>query len=164
MRKGWSFGSFATLPKSFPGAKHPARGEDEGKKEVDILVFANILMPIGWPLKPLRHEDGLTVHFQTLAILEIPIMKKMLAIAAIVASTQAGAFWGMGDGFGDGFGDGTMDFNMIFSGRSNSRVNGHGYGYNHPYYGYAPYYGHAPYYAPVAPVAPAAQAPQAQAN
>ncbi|RDH86516.1 MAG: sulfur globule protein CV1 [endosymbiont of Seepiophila jonesi] len=88
-------------------------------------------------------------------------MKKIIAIAALIASTQANAFWGFNDngyndGMFDGFGDGDMAFNMSFSGkaRSSAHTTARGYGYDAPYY-----YGYAPYgapYAPVAPVAPAA--------
>ncbi|QYZ67829.1 MAG: hypothetical protein OI74_02715 [Gammaproteobacteria bacterium (ex Lamellibrachia satsuma)] len=85
-------------------------------------------------------------------------MKKIIAIAALIASTQANAFWGFNDngynnGMFDGMGDGDMAFNMNVSG--NARGNAHNtyrsYGYNAPYgYGYAPY-------APVAPQAPVAR-------
>jgi len=92
-------------------------------------------------------------------------MKKIIAIAALIASTQASAFWGFNDNNGmfDGIGDGDMDFSMGFSGkaRGNAHNTYRGYGYNAPY-GYAPY-AHAPYYAPVAPIAPVAPlAPVAQ--
>ncbi|KRT56124.1 sulfur globule family protein [endosymbiont of Ridgeia piscesae] len=83
-------------------------------------------------------------------------MKKIIAIAALIASTQANAFWGFNDNNGmfDGMGDGDMAFNMSFSGNARGNANNsyRGYGYNAPYG-----YGYAPYYAPVAPMAPTAQ-------
>lgn len=97
-------------------------------------------------------------------------MKKIIAIAAILASAQASAFWGSnGDNMfdGNGMGDGDASFSMGFSGNARSSARGTGYGrgynnyngYNAPYgYGYAPYgaapYGYAPVAAPVAPAAP----------
>jgi hypothetical protein len=71
-------------------------------------------------------------------------MKKIIAIAALIASTQASAFWDFNDNNG-------MAFNMSASGnaRGNSHNTYRSYGYNAPY-------GYAPYYAPVAPLAPAA--------
>ena len=110
-------------------------------------------------------------------------MKKIIAIAAIVAATSmtsASAFWGNGpfsntgsgaapwSTFGDMFGMNEVNF----SAKNQGRVNGNGYGnpyagynsYGTPSYGYAPY-GYAPYgapygAAPVAPVAPAAPVAQ----
>lgn len=63
------------------------------------------------------------------------------------------------NGFGDGYGNGSADgaasgsFNFSMGARANSSVNGRGYGYNAPYYGYAPY-GY-----PVASIGPAPVAP-----
>ncbi len=102
-------------------------------------------------------------------------MKKIIAIAALIASAQASAFWGWNDnssyGYGnaynngvfDGIGNGdaeadfTFDFSMTARMRGEGRGNGNGYGYGngngYGYNGYAPYYG-APYgYPPVAPMA-----------
>ena len=108
-------------------------------------------------------------------------MKKIIAIAAIVATSSASAFWGnnsyngynngYGNGAFDGVGDasGAADFSMNFSGkgntnmRSNSNFAGNGYNYQAPYWAATPYgYGApaAPFAAPVAPAAP--QAPAAK--
>ena len=97
-------------------------------------------------------------------------MKKIIAIAAIIASAQASAFWdssngsttgaynGNGDFVGNGTGEGEATFSMDFKGRGrtngdfrgNGDTNGNfaGYGYESVPYGYAPYQ---------APVAPAAK-------
>jgi hypothetical protein len=91
-------------------------------------------------------------------------MKKIIAIAAIVASAQASAFFDNGNGsmngannangdfLGNGSGEGEATFSMNFSGKGrtagdvkgNASNNGNftGYGYESPYYA-----------APVAPVA-----------
>ncbi len=101
-------------------------------------------------------------------------MKKIIAILAIVASTQAAAFWdssngstsgaynGAGDFVGNGSGEGEATFSMNFKGRGRTsgdfRGNGDTSG-NWSGYGYdsIPYY--APYgMAPQAPVAPAQNA------
>ena len=83
-------------------------------------------------------------------------MKKIIAIAALIASTQASAFWGFNDNNSmfDSMGDGDMAFNMSASGngRGNTHNTYRGNGYNAPYG-----YGYAPHYAPVAPQAPVAQ-------
>jgi hypothetical protein len=101
------------------------------------------------------------------------VMKKIIAILAIVASTQAAAFWdssngstsgaynGAGDFVGNGSGEAEATFSMDFKGRGrtsgdfrgngDSSGNWSGYGYDSPYY-----YG-APMAAPVAPQAPASQ-------
>ena len=93
-------------------------------------------------------------------------MKKILAIAALVASAQASAFWGWDDSnsASDGRYDGSADlagdyageaeatFSMTFTGKAKTRGNFKGsgdsdgrwagYGYDAPYYwGYTPYYG-----------------------
>ena len=109
--------------------------------------------------------------------------KKLIALAAVLATTQASAFWnngynnGWNNGYGntatngvfDGHGDaaGAGDFSMNFSGRGHTNVRGYGYGYgagdgwgrgynySAPYWAYAPH-GHAPA-APVAPETPAAE-------
>ena len=95
-------------------------------------------------------------------------MKKIIAIAAIIASAQASAFWdsangsttsgynGNGDFVGNGSGEGEATFSMEFTGKgrtagdmkANADSNGNfsGYGYDQPYYG-------APMAAPVAPAA-----------
>ena len=99
-------------------------------------------------------------------------MKKIIAIAAIIASAQASAFWdswdsgngsatgaynGAGDMVGNGTAEGEATFSMDFKGRGrtdgdfkgNADTNGNlsGYGYeSYPYYG-------APMAAPVAPAA-----------
>jgi len=101
-------------------------------------------------------------------------MKKIIAIAAIIASAQASAFWdssngsatgnynGAGDMVGNGTAEGEATFSMDFTGKGrtagdfkgNADTSGDfsGYGYeSNPYY-----YG-APMMAPQAPVAPAAQ-------
>ena len=105
-------------------------------------------------------------------------MKKIIAIAAILVSAQASAFWdssngsttgnynGAGDFVGNGSGEGEATFSMDFKGRGRTngdfRGNGDtggnwsGYGYeSQPYYYGAPMM--APQAAPVAPQAPAAQ-------
>jgi len=91
-------------------------------------------------------------------------MKKIFAIAAILASAQASAFWGWdnsnnssngaydatGDFIGDGSAEAEATFSMNFTGRG--KANGDfkgtgdtdgswaGYGYDAPYYyGYQPY-------------------------
>jgi hypothetical protein len=90
-------------------------------------------------------------------------MKKIIAIAALIASAQATAFWGWNDtgnyGYGnaynngwfDGIGNGDADFAFDFD--MNARINfdgagygnGYGYGagngYGRGYNGYSPYYG-----------------------
>jgi hypothetical protein len=114
-------------------------------------------------------------------------MKKIIAIAAVLATAQASAWWGgngwdnnynNGYGYGNGYTNGVFDgvgdahgegnFSMNFSGRghTNMRGYGNGYGYGDGWgrgYNYAaPGYGYAPYaYAPMAPMAPVA--PQAEA-
>lgn len=97
-------------------------------------------------------------------------MKKIIAIAAIIATAQASAFWNdngntnhTGNGSFDtaGSGEAEATFSMNFSGRGKSDFRGNGVldnQYNWAQYdGYYPYYGGAPYGMP-APVAPA-QAP-----
>jgi len=103
-------------------------------------------------------------------------MKKIIAIAAIIASAQASAFWdssngsttgaynGAGDFVGNGTAEGEATFSMDFKGRGRTdgdfRGNGDtsgnwsGYGYeSYPYWGgYQPYMV-APQQAPVAPAA-----------
>ena len=96
-------------------------------------------------------------------------MKKIIAIAAIIASAQAAAFWdssngsttgaynGAGDFVGNGSGEGEATFSMDFTGkgRSNGDFKGNGDTTgNFSGYGYesTPYYG-APMAAPVAPAA-----------
>jgi hypothetical protein len=89
-------------------------------------------------------------------------MKKIIAIVALIAATQASAFWGWNDGsaygYNNGYADGagsadaeadfTFDFSM--SARMRGEGRGHGDGYANGYgngYGYnahIPYYG-APY-------------------
>jgi hypothetical protein len=62
-------------------------------------------------------------------------MKKIIAIAAIIASAQASAFWNNDNGYtnADSRFDGNGYQNM------NSNFDGRGYGYNQSYqYGYAP--------------------------
>jgi hypothetical protein len=105
-------------------------------------------------------------------------MKKIIAIAALLAATQASAFWGWNDssnyGYGNGYNNGyfdgvgagdaeadfTFDFSMSASMRGEGRGNGYGNGYGngngYGYNGYIPYYG-APYgyLPPAAPVDPA---------
>ena len=98
-------------------------------------------------------------------------MKKIIAIAAIIASAQASAFWdssngsgtgaynGAGDMVGNGTAEGEATFSMDFKGRgrtdgdfrgnADTAGNFSGYGYDAPYYGYG--------MMPQAPVAPAAQ-------
>lgn len=91
-------------------------------------------------------------------------MKKIFAIAALIASAQASAFWGWdssngstnsayngtGDFVGDGSGEAEATFSMKFTGRGkangdfkgNGDTDGNwaGYGYDAPYYyGYQPY-------------------------
>ena len=94
-------------------------------------------------------------------------MKKIIAIAAIIASAQASAFWdssngstagnynGAADMVGNGTGEGEATFSMDFTGKGRTagdfRGNGNTAG-NFSGYGYD-----APYYAPQAPVAPAAK-------
>ena len=97
-------------------------------------------------------------------------MKKLIAIAIVIASAQASAWWGdgwgnrgwnnnynNGYGWGNGYGNSVMDgagdasgggdFSMNFSGRGNTNMRGYGsgYGYGDGYgrgYNYsAPYYG-----------------------
>ncbi|MDJ0738088.1 MAG: sulfur globule family protein [Gammaproteobacteria bacterium] len=106
-------------------------------------------------------------------------MKKMIALAALIAAMPASAFWGWNDwgnsGYGNGYNNGyvdgagdaeadfTFDFNMSARFRGEGRGHGYGvgdgygngYGYNAhiPYYG-APY-GYLPPWPPVAPEAPA---------
>lgn len=99
-------------------------------------------------------------------------MKHIIAIAAILASAHASAFWGFdnsntqGDGNYNGAADMAADasaeaeatFSMTFTGKgktsgnfagnSNNATNWSGYGYDAPYY-------YGPYGAPVAPQAPA---------
>ena len=105
-------------------------------------------------------------------------MKKIIAIAALVAaatvSTSASAFWnnGSNNGFGSFPFNGMSDMfgmnEVNFSAKNQSRFNGYGYGhptanyagYQAPAYGYAPYGYGAPVAAPVAPVAPAAPVAQ----
>ena len=96
------------------------------------------------------------------------IMKKLIALLAMVAATQASGFWGWNDygnrgygnvynnGYADGVGaadaeaDFTFDFNMTASMRTEGRGNGYGSGYGygdgygHGYNSHIPYYG-APY-------------------
>ena len=96
-------------------------------------------------------------------------MKKIIAIAAIVASAQASAFFDNSNGsmngankansdfVGNGTGEGEATFSMNFSGKGRTagdfkrngttNTNGTAYGYEQPAYGYAP----------AAPVAPAAK-------
>ena len=98
-------------------------------------------------------------------------MKKIIAIAAIIATAQASAFWGgnndgsyynNGTGAFDtaGNGEGEATFSMNFSGKGKSDFRGNGQiddsfnGSNG--YSYAPYYG-APVAPVAAPVAPAAK-------
>ena len=97
-------------------------------------------------------------------------MKKIIAIAAIIASAQASAFWdssngstagnynGAGDMVGNGSGEGEATFSMNFTGKGRTagdfKGNGttagsaSGYGYESQPYGAAPM---------AAPVAPAAK-------
>ena len=102
-------------------------------------------------------------------------MKKIIALAAIIASAQASAFWdswdssngsatgnynGAADMVGNGTGEGEATFSMNFTGKGRSagdfKGNGNtagdfsGYGYESSPYG-------APMMAPAAPVAPAAK-------
>jgi hypothetical protein len=107
-------------------------------------------------------------------------MKKVIAMLALVAATQASAFWGWndwgngsyGNGYSNGYADGlghadaaadfTFDFDMNAAIRFDGRGYGNGYGSGYGYgdgYGYnahVPYYG-APYgfLPPPAPVAAA---------
>jgi hypothetical protein len=98
-------------------------------------------------------------------------MKKIIAIAALIASMQASAFWGWNDSYNNGYFDGVgaadaeadFSFDMTFSAsmRGGGRGNGDGYGYGagrgHSYNAHVPYYG-APYgYVPMVPVEPAAE-------
>jgi hypothetical protein len=89
-------------------------------------------------------------------------MKKIIAIAALIAATQASAFWGWNDGsaygYNDGYADGaghadaeadfTFDFSMSArmrgEGRGDGYANGYGYGNGYGYNAHIPYYG-APY-------------------
>lgn len=89
-------------------------------------------------------------------------MKKIIAIAAIIASAQASAFWGDSDGYNNG--NGSMDtagngeaeatFSMNFSGKGKTDMRAAGKAEDswNSNTGYAPYYG-----VPTAPVAPAAK-------
>ena len=107
-------------------------------------------------------------------------MKKFIAILAIVATTQATAFWGWNDwgnsGYGNGYNngyfdgvgnaDGAADFafdfdmnaSMRFDGQGygNGYGSGYGYGNGYGYNGHVPYYG-APYgfVPPMVPAQPA---------
>ena len=107
-------------------------------------------------------------------------MKKIIAIAAIIASAQASAFWGWdnsnnapdgryngkGDFIGNATGEAEATFSMTFTGKGKTRgdfkgngdsnSNWAGYGYDAPYY-----YGYTPYAASVTPVTAPAQ-PAAQ--
>lgn len=101
------------------------------------------------------------------------IMKRIIAIAALIATAQASAFWGWNDGanygnanaFNNGYFDGVgnadgeadFTFDMSFSarmrgeGRGYGNGNGYGAGNGYGYNGHIPYYG-APYgYAPPLP-------------
>lgn len=102
-------------------------------------------------------------------------MKKLIAIAALLAATQASAFWGWNDagqyGYGnvyndgrfDGVGDAQADFAFDFDmtgrmswegdGYGNARGYGAGDGYGYGYHGYMPYHGYGvPYgYPPLGP-------------
>lgn len=91
-------------------------------------------------------------------------MKHLIAIAALLASVQASAFWGWndnsqyahGNAYNNGYADGdaeadfTFDFNMRASMRTEGRGYGNGYGYGYGrgdgygYNSYIPYYA-APY-------------------
>lgn len=105
-------------------------------------------------------------------------MKKIIALAALIASAQASAFWGWNDSYNNGYGnaanngyfdgvgagdaeaDFTFDFNMTARMRGEGRGYGNGYGYGdgngYGYNAHVPYYG-APYgYGPMVPVAPMA--------
>ena len=91
-------------------------------------------------------------------------MKKIIAIAAIIASAQASAFFGNNDGnytnagngafdtAGNGEGEATFSMNFAGKGKSDFRGNGNMTDSFNGYNGYAPYYG-APVAAPVAPAA-----------
>ena len=100
-------------------------------------------------------------------------MKKIIAIAALIAATQASAFWGWNDGsaygYNDGYVDGagnaeadfTFDFKMSArmrgEGRGDGYANGYGYGNGYGYNAHIPYYG-APYgYFPPVTVPPPAE-------
>ena len=90
-------------------------------------------------------------------------MKKFIAIAAVLVSAQATAFWGWNDGsqhlFGNGYNngyfdgvgnaDGEADFSFDFSMSARMRTEGRGAGYGQGY-GHGNGYGynsHIPYYA-----------------
>jgi hypothetical protein len=121
------------------------------------------------------------------------IMKKIIAIVAIIASAQASAFWnndngytstdgrfdgngyGYGDGYGRGDGSGSADMDTEFSmnfkgrGRGDAKTNWDG-NYNGAYNGYTNFdgrgYGYnSPYYYGYgAPVAPVAPAAAPEAK
>ena len=103
-------------------------------------------------------------------------MKRTIALAALIASAQASAFWGWNDryndtygnainsGYVDGIGTGdaeadfTFDFNMTARIRTEGRGFANGYGYGdgsgYGYNAHVPHYG-APYgYGPMVPVIP----------
>jgi hypothetical protein len=155
---------------------------------IDISVNTNILLFIGTQAATPGKRESRKLHkpqgfgLDPVNDLEIGHMKKIIAIAAILAATQASAFWGNGydnmynngygagntagngvfDGYGDAAGEGT--FSMNFSGRANTNMRGYGNGYGsgdgwgRGYNQSTPYYG-APYaYAPMAPAAPVAPA------
>lgn len=102
-------------------------------------------------------------------------MKKFIAIAAVLVSAQATAFWGWNDGsqylFGnghnngyfDGLGNADADFSFDFSMSARMRTEGRGAGYGQGY-GYGNGYGynsHIPYYAAPYGFLPAPVQPQA---
>jgi hypothetical protein len=165
-------------------------GLPQCKKNIDILVFAYILLPIDALTAVGRSNKRGNTEFvnglrPTKKLLEID-MKKVLAIVAVLASAQASAWWGNngynnqynnGYGYGNGYSNGAFDgvgdaagsgdFSMSFSGRGRTNMRGYGNGYGagdgwgRGYNQSAPYWG-APYaYGPGAPVAPAPVAPAA---
>ena len=95
-------------------------------------------------------------------------MKKIIAIAAIIASAQASAFFGDNNGSyynngngafdtaGNGEGEATFSMNFSGKGKTDMRAAGKADDSFNGYNGYAPYYG-APVAPMAAPVAPAAK-------
>ena len=145
--------------------------------------------PIGTPYRRPLPTGGNNFEHRALAqqtLFRRHEMRKIIAIAAVLAATQASAFWGNGwnnnyynngYGYGNGYGNGVLDgyadaagagdFSMNMSGRGHTNMRGYGnaYGYGDGWgrgYNYSsPYWGGygAPYgYAPMAPVAPAVEA------
>jgi hypothetical protein len=167
-------------------ALRPAFAMDR-KKNIDILANAYILLFQRHAVTPAAYRGNKILNRANPrtenSYLETSTMKKIIAIAAVLAATQASAFWGNGwdnnynNGYGygngytngvlDGYADGAAagDFSMNMSGRANTNMRGYGngYGYGDGWgrgYNYSAPYGYgAPYgYAPMAPAAPVAEA------